>query len=69
MFRLHISDINQALKNIKSNTFIDFIHKDQRDLIITTNIITSSLDLDIIEKYVENIKAVQSENIVSLCLL
>ena len=54
----HVTNINYALKNVKSNTVVNFICSDQRSLIITTNNITSMLDLDIIEKYMKNIEMV-----------
>ena len=65
----YVANINWALKNIKSNTIADFIHNDHRGLIITTNSVASLLDLSIIENYVKNINAIQSENISSLYLL
>ena len=33
----HISSMNKALKGIKSNTIIDFIHFDHHNPIVTTN--------------------------------
>ena len=47
----HIFNINKALKDIKSDILTNFIHTDNKDLIITTNKVTSSSDLSIIEKY------------------
>jgi len=41
----HIVNINCALKMIKSNTIADFLHVDSKDVIITTNNISSGLDL------------------------
>jgi len=57
-FGKYIANINYALKNIKSNTVVNFIYSDQKGLIITTNNVASVSDLGIIEKYVKNIKMV-----------
>jgi len=50
----HIININRALKNIKSNIMADFICVDNKGIIITTNNITSPLDLQAIEKYIKS---------------
>jgi len=50
----HVTNINYALKNIKSNVCTDFIHADNKGIIITTNNIVSNSDLQEIEKYVKN---------------
>ena len=50
----HITNINCALKNIKSNVCTDFIHADNKGIIIMTNNIASNSDLQEIEKYVKN---------------
>jgi len=60
---VYIVNINSALRNIKSNIITNFIHNDYRGLIITTNNITSSLDLSIIKKYVKNIDIIQPKSI------
>ena len=64
----HISSINRALKNIKSDILADFVHNDHQGLIITTNKITSLSDLSIIENYIKHINAIESENIMAPCL-
>ena len=45
----HVININRVLKNIKSNTMTDFIHINNKGIIITTNNIASPLDLQAIE--------------------
>jgi len=50
----HVTNINCALKNIKSNVCADFICADNKGIIIMTNNITSNSDLQEIEKYVKN---------------
>ena len=41
----HVSNINRALKNIKSEIITDFVRLDNRSIIITTNKVSSTLDL------------------------
>jgi len=50
----HISSINWALKVIKSSIIADFIHVDDRDIIISTNNIASPSDLQEVKKIVKN---------------
>ena len=42
---MYVININRALKNIKLNIIVDFIHMDNKSIVITTNNITSSSDL------------------------
>ena len=64
---LHITNLNRALKNIKSNVITDFIREDQYSIIITTNKIMSNLELKTIEKYMKNIN-MNTNNISTSCL-
>lgn len=50
----HISNINRVLKNIKLDVKADFICLEQADIIIVTNKVTSSLDLQTVENYIKN---------------
>ena len=50
----HITNINCALKAIKSSMIADFIHIDDKGIVVTTNNVVSSSDLQKIEKYVKN---------------
>jgi len=50
----HITNINCALKAIKSSTIADFICVDNKGIVITTNNVVSGLDLQEIKKYVKN---------------
>jgi len=59
----HITNFNRALKNTKSEVMVDFAHIDQNSIVIVTNKITSSLDLQTIEKYIKNIEYFNSEGI------
>jgi len=56
----HIANINRVLKNIKSEVMADFICSDNRDVIITTNKIASTLDLQTIERYIKNVNNIKS---------
>ena len=61
----HMANINKAFKNIKSDIMADFIWADSRGFTIITNKITSTLDLNIIEKYIKNIDVVNLNDIIS----
>jgi len=65
---LYITNLNRALKNIKSDVMADFVRLDQHGLIITTNKVVSPLDLQTIEKYVKNVNNINSNNILALHL-
>ena len=45
----HITNLNHALKSIKSDTIIDFIHSNYQGLIIILNKVAFSSDLSIVE--------------------
>lgn len=51
---MHVMNINCALKNIWSNIIADFIQAEDKEIIITTNNISLSSDLQKIKKYVKN---------------
>ena len=61
----HVININRALKNIKLNVMADFIHVDNKGIIITTNNITSPLNLQAIEKYVKSSVCIDTEHVKS----
>ena len=61
----HISNINRALKDIKSDTVANFIHAYQQGLTITTNKVALLSILSTIEKYIKNIDAFDSEDIIA----
>ena len=65
----YITNINNALRSIKSYIIVDFIHSDHRGLIITTNNVMSVLDLNTVKKYIKSIDSIWSENVLSPCLL
>ena len=49
----YIANFNCALKNIKSETIVDFIHVDYRGLIITSNKVTLPSDISVINRYIK----------------
>jgi len=48
---MHVININRALKNIKLNIMADFIHMDNKSIVITTNNITSPGNRKICQEY------------------
>jgi len=64
----HVANINKALKNIKSEVMANFICSDNRDVIITTNKIASTLDLQTIERYIKNVNNIKSNHVKALRL-
>ena len=65
---MYIINLNSVLKNIKSDVIADFICIEQYSIIITTNKVTSPLDLQTIEKYMKNIDYIDSDDIEIPCL-
>ena len=50
-----VSNMNRVLKNIKSNVLVDFICTDIAGIIVVTNKVASSLDLQTIEQYIKDV--------------
>ena len=63
MSSIYITNINRVLKSIKSDIMADFIQKDQVGIIIITNKVASSLDLQMIKKYIKNANLINTENV------
>ena len=63
---LHITNLNKTLKNIKSDFIADFFREDQHGIIIITNKIVLTLELQTIEKYMKNINNMDTNNISTL---
>ena len=59
----HITNLNRALKNIKSDVMADFVHSDQTGITIVMNKIAALLDLQMIEKYIKQANQIDSENL------
>ena len=64
----HVTNINRLLKEVKSTISIDFIHTDNKGILITTNNIASAFDLNIIEMYIKELNNVDHNDIKSPCL-
>jgi len=61
----HITNINRALKVIKSSTITDFIRVDDKGIVVTTNNVASSSDLQEIKKYVKNLLSSDADKVSS----
>ena len=59
----HITNLNRILKNIKSEVMVDFVCSDQIDITIVTNKVTSSLNLQMIEKYIKNVNSLNADEV------
>ena len=59
---MHMFNINQTLKNIKSSIMADYICADSKGIIIATNIASPS-DLQAIKKYVKNTSSVEADQV------
>jgi len=64
----HVFNINKLLKRVKSDIFVDFICSDNKRLLITTNKVAATSNLNIIKKYVKNLNDISSSDIMSLML-
>ena len=53
---IYITNINRTLKNIKSDVMADFIHIENKGVVISINKIVSLLDLQSIKKYHSRLK-------------
>jgi len=65
----YISNINRFLKGVKSDISVDFICSSNKRLLIITNKVAVTSDLNIIKKYIKNFNDINSSNIMSLRLL
>jgi len=61
----HVSNIK---KKVKSDIFVDFIHSNNKRLLITTNKVAATSNLNIIKKYMKDLNDVDSSDIISLKL-
>jgi len=61
----HIANINRLLKNIKSNFLVNFIQSNNKGIIVTTNNVAATSDLNVIEKYMKDLDDIDPSNIMS----
>ena len=59
----YITNINRALKNIKLEVIVDFIHSDQSGVTIFTNKVASFLNLQTIENYIKSAKYIIAKRV------
>ena len=65
----YVTNLNYALKGIKSDTIIDFIQVDYRNLIMTANKVAFSFDLSIVGNYVKGINIIDLKILTHLSTL
>ena len=59
----HITNINRVLKNIKSDIMANFICLENKKVIITTNKVAETLNLQTIERYMKNIDNIKAKQV------
>ena len=64
----YITNINRLLKGIKSEISADYIHSDNKRIVIMTNKIAIFSNLNIVEKYMKDLNDIDLNNIMSLRL-
>ena len=62
---IYVTNINRSLKGIKSEVAVDFIKSDNKDIIVTTNKVAATLDLNVIQDYMKNLNNINSSNVMS----
>ena len=59
----YITNINRALKSIKSKVVADFACLENSGIVITTNKVAVSLNLQTTEQYVKNVSYIEADNV------
>ena len=65
----HFTNINRVFKNIKSDVMADFIWANHKEIVITTNKVVNTSDLNTIGRYIKNVDAINLNKIMSPMLL
>jgi len=65
----YITNINKLLKDMKSKISVNYIQFDNKGIVITTNKVVASSNLNIVEKYMKELNDINSNNVMSLRLL
>jgi len=60
---VYVSNMSRTLKNIKYDILVDFIYTDIAGIIVITNKVASSLDLQTIEQYVKDTNYINSNKV------
>ena len=63
-----IVNINRLLKGIKSKVSVDFIQADSKGLLLTTNKVAATSNLNIVEKYLKELNNANNSEIISSSL-
>jgi len=61
----YMTNINQALKGVKLDNFVDFIHSNYQGLIVNSNKVTLPSDFLVVEIYIKNFNSMNIKNIQS----
>jgi len=64
----HISNINRALRNIKSDVLANFIHSDPLDITVVMCKVASLSNLQVIENYIKNVNYINIMEVNTPCL-
>jgi len=59
----HVTNLNRALKNIKSNILVDFICQEQLGVTIVTNKVVIALDFQTIKKYIKSANYIEADEV------
>ena len=59
----HITNINRSLKHIKLEVIADFVYINSNNIIIITNKVALTLNLQTIKKYIRNVDHIKLEEI------
>jgi len=60
---LHITNLNRILKSIKLEVIADFVYSDYTEIMIVTNKVATSLNLQTIEKYIKETYQINLEKV------
>jgi len=66
---IHVTNLNECLKNSKTDIIADFIHMSKNEIIITTNHPASPSELSRIKDFLKKINNINLDSIESPCLL
>jgi len=61
----YVSNLNRFLKRVKSEYFVDFIYTNNKKLLITTNKVVITSNLNIIKKYIKDLNNIGYNDIES----
>ena len=65
----YVSSINKALRNVKSNVSVDFIHSDSLSITVVICKVTFLSDLQVIKNYIKNVNCIDITEVNIPCLL